>query len=244
MGSFGVLIDAGLPGSDLERRLRAVGVDPSRIRALILTHEHRDHSAGLGIFARRYRIPAYIVAGVETAVERTIGLGVLKGVEVRSFEPGEVFEEAGLHFTPFATSHDSQRSVGFRVEDGAAHFGFATDLGEVSPEVAAMLEGVDALLLESNHDEVMLKDGPYPAFVKARVRSKVGHLSNGECASMVANLLHRKLKALILAHLSTTNNLPKLAFEATRQKLAAAGAQDEVNLLVARQDRPGTMVKI
>jgi phosphoribosyl 1,2-cyclic phosphodiesterase len=163
---------------------------------------------------------------------------------VRSFEPSRAFEVAGLEFRPVATSHDAADSVGFRISDGAAVVGFATDLGFASHLVRHTLRDAHLLYVESNHDEGLLVSGPYPWFLKQRIRSRHGHLSNEACAELVGELLHPGLKTVILGHLSETNNEPKRAWEASRRVLREAGAAESVTLLVARQDRAGRVVEV
>ncbi len=241
-GRAGVLVDAGLPGREVERRLRRAGLDPAAVRAVVVTHEHRDHLAGVGVWCRRYGVPAYLTEACREASEAVLGPAWLRGVDVRPFEPGEPFEVAGLELHPIPTCHDAADPVGFRVTDGQAWAGIATDLGFASGLVRGALRGVNLLLLESNHDEERLWAGPYPWPLKQRIRSRHGHLSNRACAELVAELLHPGLRAVVLGHLSEANNEPALAYASTLEVLEAAGAAGDVTLLVARQDRPGRVV--
>lgn len=238
----GVLVDAGLPGRRLEGRLAAAGVAPDRVGAVVITHGHRDHLSGAGVWARRHRVPVYMTEACRRAAPEVLGPRGLERVEVRLFEPGVPFRVDGLEFRPVSTSHDAPDSVGFRITDGAAVLGFATDLGFVSHLVRDALGGAQLLYVEANHDEDLLWNGPYPWFLKQRIRSRHGHLSNGSCAALLRELLHPGLRAVVLGHLSQTNNEPRLAFEAARGVLDGAGAGGDVTLLVARQDRPGRVV--
>jgi phosphoribosyl 1,2-cyclic phosphodiesterase len=240
----GVLIDAGLSGSEIEARLSASSIDARSIAAVLVTHEHTDHARGVGIWARRYKIPVYLAPGVDEAVSRACGGQGLAKVEVRGFEPGEPFEVAGVEFTAFSTSHDAHFSVGFRVTDGSSTLGFATDLGVATAEVESMLSETDLLYIESNHDAEMLRNGPYPAHLKRRIKSELGHLSNDDSARLLEKLVRAKLKAVILAHLSEINNTPAIAYRRALGVLEGLGAATDVALLVARQDKPGTLLKI
>ncbi|GAB4258638.1 MAG: MBL fold metallo-hydrolase [Deferrisomatales bacterium] len=240
----GVLVDAGLSGRRLTERLAARGLAPAGIRAVVVTHEHRDHVSGVGVWARRYRVPVYLAEGCRAAAEGVLGADGLRGVDVREFALGRPFEAGGLEFLPFSTSHDAACSVGFRVSDGAAVAGIAADLGHVTGLVRHSLAGAHLLYLEANHDEDLLVNGPYPWFLKQRVRSRHGHLSNDACAALVDELLHDRLTAVVLGHLSETNNRPRLAYGSVAQVLRARGAADDVTLLVARQDRSGRVVAV
>ncbi len=243
-GGRGVLVDAGLPGREIERRLAAAGLEDRRIEAVVVTHEHRDHLAGVGVWCRRFRVPAWMTPACREAAEAVLGPRALRGVEVREFAAGEAFEVAGLEVLAVPGCHDAADPVALRLSDGASVLGLATDLGFVPQAVRHALEGCDGLYLESNHDEERLFNGPYPWFLKQRIRSRHGHLSNGDCARLVNEVLHPGLRAVVLGHLSETNNEPHLAYGCTQEVLAAHGAGDDVLLLVARQDRPGRVVNL
>jgi phosphoribosyl 1,2-cyclic phosphodiesterase len=240
----GVLVDVGLAGREIERRIVTSGVQPEAISAVVVTHEHRDHISGVGVWARRYRVPVYMTATCRDAASAVLGPRGLERVEVRLFEPGLAFGAGGLEFFPFSTSHDALDSVGFRVTDGSKALGIATDLGFASHVVRHHLAAADLLYLESNHDEDLLVNGPYPWFLKQRIRSRHGHLSNAASALLLGELLHGGLHTVVLAHLSETNNTPRLAYEAGRAALADCGAERDVTLLVARQDRPSRVVRL
>lgn len=242
-GGRGVLVDAGLPGRQIEARLGAAGISPRQVGAVLVTHGHRDHLSGVGVWARRYRVPVYLTQACRQEAEAVLGPRGLDRVELRLFRPGESFEVDELGFHPVATSHDAPESVGFRVTDGAAVLGFVTDLGFASHLVRHALRDADLLYVEANHDEELLLNGPYPWFLKQRIRSRHGHLSNAACAALLEDLLHPRLQAVVLGHLSETNNEPRLAYDAARGCLEAVGAEQDVTLLVARQDRSGRVVR-
>ena len=243
-GRRGVLIDAGLSARELERRLALRGLDPADIGAVVVTHEHRDHVRGVGVWGRRYGVPVYMTEACRRSAERVIGADGFRGVTVQEFEPGERFSVDDLDLLAVGTSHDAAESVGFRISDGETVLGFATDLGCISAAVRSALSDAHLLYLESNHDEDRLLGGPYPWFLKKRIRSPLGHLSNGDCAALVAELLHDRLRALVLGHLSEINNEPRLAYERTLRVLEDRGAGEDITLLVARQDQPGRVLEL
>jgi len=221
--SGGVLVDAGVSAKQITLALWDIGVDASNVRAVFATHEHGDHVRGLRVFAKKHQIPVYATAGTVTALEEN-------GVADGSFEcrvlPRTGAEAAGFLFEAFPTSHDVRDSCGYRITlpDGRG-VAIATDLGTITPEVYTALNGCELVMLESNHDVEMLRSGPYPYWLKQRILSDKGHLSNEVCAQTVVQLVHGGVTQIILAHLSKENNHPELAYEHTNAALKTAGAR-------------------
>lgn len=201
-----ILIDAGLSARELIRRLAGIGVRGEDLDALLVTHEHADHCVGIGPLSRRYALPVYLHHETRNALPT---LGRIE--DPREFSDGEVFEFQDLRITPIPLTHDAVATVGYRIETAAGAVGVATDLGIATRLVRERLKGCRALVLEANHDEEMLRDGPYPWPLKQRIRGTHGHLSNVACADLLAELLSDRLEAVFLAHLSEENNRPELA---------------------------------
>jgi phosphoribosyl 1,2-cyclic phosphodiesterase len=210
-----LLIDAGLSASELGRRLSTLQVEPSSIDALLITHEHTDHVRGAGAFARKYRIP--VVTSYATA--RSLS-SHLKQVELLEFESGYSFAFRELMVDPVPLAHDATDPVGFVIESREGRIGIATDLGIVTRLVRDKLNGCQVLVLESNHDEEMLTNGPYPWHLKQRIKSRHGHISNTESMQLLEDLLHDGLKGVYLAHLSEVNNDPQLPHAAATALLS------------------------
>jgi len=234
-----ILIDSGVSLKDLQRRASAAGVSLASLDAVVVSHGHSDHVNGVPVLCRRMGIPVFTSRG--TAAET--GLCGAVGDELsRLFDTGESFEVAGIQVTSFSVPHDSADPSGFVISDGQVRAGFATDLGSLTLEVLNALDGCDALVLESNHDEVMLAEGPYPPMLKKRVKGPRGHLSNDDAAELLATVAHRDLRQLVLAHLSRTNNVPELPLETAAKALA--GRSPSVEISLGWQDRPGLLIKI
>ena len=204
-----VLIDAGFSARRLAERLRGIGVTPESIDALVLTHEHSDHVAGVETAVKRWRWPVYGTAGTLAALAR-------RPASATPVRAGQSLTIGTLTLEPVRTSHDAAEPVGYVATSSCSGMRAAvvTDLGVVTPEVAAAVQRADVLVLESNHDEVMLRDGPYPWHLKRRVASEHGHLSNAAAGRLASDTVHRGLQQLVLAHLSETNNTPAVALEA------------------------------
>ena len=190
------------------------------IQGILITHEHSDHIAGVRVFAKKYGIPVFASQGTLLAMQPS-----LEGVESWVLEGP--LQLAGMEVTPFATPHDSAQSLGFRIQtaDGR-QFALATDLGAVTPCVREHLLGAEFVVLESNHDREMLRNGPYPAYLKRRILAGTGHLSNGDCAAFLPELARAGAKRFLLAHLSGENNTPSLARQEAVSALSAAGYQE------------------
>lgn len=222
----GLLIDAGRSARQIEGALRQCGIDPLAVQGILLTHEHSDHIAGVRVLARKYGLRVYGSLGTLRAMARD-----LEGLEALEIAPAMVL--AGMTVSPFATSHDCAQPVGYRIrtEDGRV-FALATDLGYVSDEVKEHLYGADLAVIESNHDVEMLRSGPYPAYLKARILSSRGHLSNAACGEFLPGLLQSGTRRILLAHLSRENNTPALALETALAALTATGAVRDVDFVL------------
>lgn len=232
--SAGVLLDAGRSARQLEQALKRCEVDPLAIQGILITHEHSDHVSGVRVLAKKYKLPVFASQGTLMALESS-----LEGVERWVLE--DRLELAGMEITPFPTPHDSAQSLGFRITT-ADHreFALATDLGEVTPCVREHLLGGEFVVVESNHDREMLRCGPYSYYLKRRILSGRGHLSNGDCAAFLPELVRAGARRILLAHLSRENNTPALAGETALGALAAAGCRPgtDFRLEVAAPDNP------
>ncbi len=224
--SAGLLLDAGRSARQLDGMLKLCGVDPLAVQGILVTHEHSDHVSGLRVFARKYGLPVFASAGTLSALGSS-----LDGVETHRAEPG--LQLAGMTVTPFSTSHDCAEPLGFRVEtEDKRIFTLSTDLGYLSEEVREHLLGTDFAVIESNHDVEMLRTGPYPAYLKQRILSDHGHLSNADCAGFLPELARSGAKRFLLAHLSRENNSPSLALGASLGALVRAGYVRGVDFLL------------
>ncbi len=216
-----LLIDAGLSAREIDRRLREIDLCADDLDAVLVTHEHHDHVTGIGPLARRHKTPVYIVPETAAAITR---LGPIE--DLRYFSAGESFTLHNLEITSFSTTHDAVDPVGFVIDCDEGRIGYATDLGLSTRLVVNCLERSRILVLETNHDEQMLIDGPYPWSVKQRIQSRLGHLSNRDAAELLQQLAWDGLEAIFLAHLSGENNHPDLAHQEISQCLAATPGCD------------------
>lgn len=223
-----ILLDCGLAIRTLRERLAAIEREPCQIQAIFLTHDHGDHVGASVALARRFRIPLFATRGTHSVLRR-----VPDGLP-RTIEADQPVRFGPLEVLPIATPHDGAESVAFRVLDEAAGrmLGLVTDLGFVPRRIIARLAGVNTLVAEHNHDEQMLRDGPYPWPVKQRILSGHGHLSNQQGAALVSALSHSALSRVVLAHLSETNNTPALAQAAYEKE---NGRRRDRELLLADQ---------
>lgn len=239
-GRTRVLVDAGFSGAEIARRLAALDVDPRSVCAVLVTHEHRDHTSGIGVVARRWDWPLYLTAATRRACD-----SLLRGNEIiRPYEGERPFRLGELLVHPFSTCHDAADPVALTLSDphSGLKVGIATDLGRATAPVRSSLAGSHFVVLESNHDEVMLRESPYPWSVKQRIGGSRGHLSNRLAAELAADLLHPEIGGFLLAHLSDECNDPEVARRTARGWLQSKGFQGVVD--VARQDEPSLMYDV
>ena len=215
-GGVNVLIDAGISARRIVQGLGVLGLAPQDVCGVLITHEHSDHISGLPVLVKR--------TGMRIFAPSELG-EVLKRVKPELSESiDHIPPDGGLcggdvRITAFPTPHDTSASFGYRIE-GSEVFAFATDTGHISDELLEGLQGADTVVIEANHDKVMLKNGPYPPFLKQRVLSKHGHLSNDDCAKLACLLADSGTRQIILGHLSQQNNTPEAAETAVAEALS------------------------
>jgi phosphoribosyl 1,2-cyclic phosphodiesterase len=233
-GGVRVLVDAGFSGRSLANRMASVDVEAASLDAIFITHDHGDHTHGMGVLARRFGVPLYL-----TQRTRVACASLLNGTEeVRAYVSSRPVRIGRLEVMPFLTVHDAVDPVAVTLTDldSGTKLGVATDLGRPTATVHAALAGCHMLILEANHDELMLREGPYPWSVKQRIASSHGHLSNRAAGELARVLHHAGLSAVVLAHLSEHCNDGGLARECVAACLDATGYRGP--LFVATQDRP------
>lgn len=222
-----VMLDCGFAFTETVARLQRLGCAAEDVDALIVTHEHDDHVGGVARFAARIGIPVYATSGTRAAMGAKFDK-----VDVRLFDPHSPFAIGDLEIDPFPVPHDAREPAQMVFCDGARRLGVLTDVGIPTPHIVRMLSGCEALVLECNHDERMLREGPYPPSLKARIGSRFGHMRNEDAAELLAAIDRGRLRHVVAAHLSDTNNTPRLAQAA----LAAALGTAADDVLVATQE--------
>lgn len=210
----GVLVDCGVSGKEILNNLNNIGVCSSTIKAIVVTHEHSDHIRSIGIISRKLGIPIY--ANINTWNSMADLIGKVKPENIKYFAVGEELEIEGIGIKSYSIPHDAADPVGFCFYEGNRKISIATDLGYFSDTVKENISGSDMVLLEANHDIEMLKVGRYPYFLKRRILSEHGHLSNEAAGHAVYELLQTGVREVLLGHLSKENNFPELAYETVK----------------------------
>jgi phosphoribosyl 1,2-cyclic phosphodiesterase len=242
-----ILVDAGISGKRIEEGLRKMDIKASELDAIFVTHEHIDHTQGLGIMARRYGIPIYATKGTIEGIKNTQSLG---RIDDDLFIPVRADEKVCLKdlvINPMRTSHDANEPCAYRIKCEDKQIGIITDLGTYDEYTIESLRGMNLLFAEANHDVRMLEAGPYPYVLKRRILSDRGHLSNENSGRMISRLLHDDLSHIILGHLSKENNLPELAFETVRLEIEASDNcyhGNDFRLSVAKRSEPMEAITI
>ena len=221
-----LLVDVGISGKRTESGLRELGLSGRDIDGILITHEHSDHISGLAVMARKYEIPIYAPAGTIRDTKL-----VLKDLTVN----------------PMHISHDAAQPVGYRISYGSKRVAVCTDLGAYNDYTVECLKGMDALLLEANHDVNMLQVGPYPYYLKQRILGERGHLSNENSGRLLCRVLHDGLQTVLLGHLSRENNLPELAYESVRMEINMGDnpyQASDFDIRVARRSEISPVIQI
>ena len=214
-----LLFDAGISGKRAQERLAAHGRDITEVDAVVISHDHVDHSRCMGIYQRKFGLPVYVTARTLDSAAARHALGRMH--DVRHFEAGTTLGFGRVSVETIPTPHDGVDGVGFVVDDGRHRLGILTDLGCVFDGLDAAIASLDAVLLESNYDPKMLAEGDYPEFLQQRIRGAGGHLSNLEAAELLRAAAGRRMQWACLGHLSQDNNYPELALRTHRKILGS-----------------------
>jgi len=243
----GFLIDAGISKKKIEEGLMNIEVLPEKINGIFVSHEHSDHIKGLGVFLRKYKIPVFATEKTIHAIFECSSLGKLDSELFNVIKPDKEVDIANMKVRPFSVSHDAAEPVAFRFFDEDKSGAVVTDLGYYDDYIVDNLQGLDAILLEANHDIRMLQTGTYPYTLKQRIWGNRGHLSNETAGRLLDRILSDKLKNVILGHLSNENNYPELAYESVRQEIIAGNGNINCNdfkMIVAKRDVPTETIEI
>lgn len=246
-GQHKILMDAGLSGKKIKELLAEVGVDIKEIDMAFLSHDHSDHSSGLGVLMRRYpQIDAFANSGTWQYLLDTNKIGKLPAQQINAIEPGQTKTFGDLDVTAFATSHDAAEPQYYVFESEGKRIAFLTDTGYVSEEVEGTIKDADAYMMEFNYDTMMLRNGPYSWSLKQRILSDVGHLSNEEAGQALLDVVTPKTKHIFLAHRSQHNNTEYLAHDAAKEMLidGDANLDNDVKILDTDPKQPTELVKI
>lgn len=242
-----VLIDAGVSGKRIETGLNEIELKTAEMQGILITHEHIDHIGGLGVLARKYGIPIYATQATADAILHTKSVGKIDEELFRVIHPGEEFEIANLRFKPISISHDAADPVAYRISNDDRSMAVVTDLGTYDQSLIDELQGLDALLLEANHDVNMLQMGAYPYPLKQRILGDRGHLSNERSGQLLCSLLHDHFKSVVLGHLSKENNYEKLAYEAVRLEVTMGDnpyKAEDFPMCVAKRDTVSSIIRV
>ncbi len=236
------LLDAGLSGIKIINAMNKIGVSGESLHAVLVSHEHTDHILGVGILARKYRIPIYI-SGITYPICKG-RLGKLPQ-DAQFFNNGETFSIGDISITPFSSSHDVVDGSNFifqKLNDSTRKLAIATDLGFSSNLLITKLKNSSTIILESNHDLEMLLSGPYPWHLKQRIKGRQGHLSNEQAVGVISQIFHSGINNIILAHLSEINNQPVLAYNSMKNYLETI--RHDIKLVVSSQYEPTDLIDI
>jgi len=218
VGASRVLLDCGFSIKETVTRLARLGLEPTDLNGIVVTHEHSDHIGGVTRFANKFNLPVWLTHG---------SLAYLSNLDQMPLDTRVIDSHAGfavgdLYIEPFPVPHDAREPIQFVFGDGQHQLGVLTDTGMITPHIEQMLSGCNALVLECNHDATLLANGPYPTSLKQRVGGRLGHLDNSAAADLLRSIDTQQLTHLVAAHLSQKNNLPELARAALAEALNCA----------------------
>ncbi|MFH0924513.1 MAG: MBL fold metallo-hydrolase [bacterium] len=235
-----ILIDAGLSGKEICKRLRQIGINPSSLAAVVLSHEHTDHIQGIRGLYHTHKLPIFANLATKKVVEDKFERIKVSDV----FKTGHNFCVGNFYLETFSVSHDAVDPVGFNIFAEDCKVSIATDLGYVTHLVKERLKQSNLIALESNYDPEMLINGPYPWEIKQRIKGNKGHLSNIQCEDLLKEIVDEKTSHIVLAHISETNNLYDLAHLTIKKGLEDYGIDKAIDLTIGWQDRCGDILEL
>lgn len=219
----GILIDAGISARLIQKHLRSMGLDFENIMGVLVTHDHADHIRAVGTLGERVHLPIYATPLIHEGIDRNYGVREKLKTSRRYFEKEQEWTLFDLTINTFTINHDSTECVGYVIDYNDQRFMIATDCGEPNEQMEAYIRTANHLVIEANHDEHMLLNGPYPTYLKERILSPRGHQSNVTCGELIARNYHEGLRNIWLCHLSLENNDPEVAYNTVADKLCEAG---------------------
>lgn len=242
-----LLIDTGISKKRIDEGLSELNIKGEELSGILITHEHSDHIQGLGVFSRKYGVPIYATRGTIAGIKECKNIGNLDDELFQEIMIDQLFSVGDIKIKPFAISHDANEPSGFRIENDNKAVAIATDLGKYDDYIIQNLTNLNAIVLEANHDVHMVEVGPYPYYLKQRVLSNRGHLSNELTGRLLCNILHDKLKYIMLGHLSKENNYDELARETVKLEVTMGNTPfkgEDLPLMVAKRDTMSSILDI
>lgn len=242
-----ILVDAGISCKRIEAGLQSIGLKADELSGILVTHEHSDHIQGIGVMARRYGIPIYATRGTISGILESKCAGDIPTDLFTIVEADKCFDIDELSINPVRISHDAKEPVAYRINNGKRSVGVCTDLGMYDDYIVDNFKGVNAILLEANHDVNMLQVGRYPYPLKRRILSDRGHLSNENSGRLLCELLHDDLSTILLGHLSEENNLAELAYETVRLEIMMNECKyqpEDFELIVASRSERSKLIAV
>ncbi|MDD4689157.1 MAG: MBL fold metallo-hydrolase [Eubacteriales bacterium] len=242
-----ILIDCGRSGKHICSRLQELNIPPESINAILVTHEHSDHTCGLGVFSRKFDVPIYTTNGTWEGINNSSTIGKISERNINTISPYQTFDIGNIKIVPFQIPHDANQPVGYRFLAGNTVVACATDIGYLSESVVRGVAGANVVLLESNHDvDMLMRSTKYSQQLKNRILSNEGHLCNNHAAAFASYLAKNGTEHILLGHLSEENNDPEIAYNTTANALAAKGIdyKRDVFITVARRHELSEVIRI
>jgi len=233
----GILIDAGISARQIQKCLREMNLDFRNIMGVLVTHDHADHIRAVGTLGERVHLPIYATALIHEGIDHNYGVREKLRTSRRYFDKGVEWELFGMKINTFSIEHDSTDCVGYCIDYLGQRFVIVTDCGSVSEEMESYVRTANHLVIEANHDEHMLLNGPYPTYLKERILSPRGHQSNDTCGAVLERNWHEGLRNIWLCHLSLENNDPEIAYETVKECLLEIGVVANEDVYLKPLDR-------